>query len=262
MAEKTCFVIMAIGDQVTDAGTVTSSELKSKYDDLIKEAIVKARPRLDVARADEISLPGTITTDIITRVMHSDYVVADVTYPNPNVFYELGLRHACRTGTVIIKDRQGPRVPFDIAHLRYIEHENTTAGLKQLATQLETYFDHFDQNPDRPDNHFQELAKLTSYEFPDYKKDEEVSPEMSMMMAVMNSPDLLEIFARQAAGEEIDQAELFRLIMSNPTVAQPIFEAMVKSGTISLGGTGQADDSADDKGFGEPRRRTPTRRKK
>ena len=255
---------MAIGDQVTDSGTVTPSELKSKYDDLIKEAIIKARPRLDVARADEISLPGTITTDIITRIMHSDYVVADVTYPNPNVFYELGLRHACRTGTVIIKDRQGPRVPFDIAHLRYIEYENTTAGLKQLASQLETYFDHFDQNPDRPDNHFLELAKLTSYEFPDYKKDDDASPEMSMMMAVMNSPDLLEIFARQAAGEEIDQAEIFRLIMSNPTVAQPMLEAMIKSGTISLGGqANKDDDSAAEKGFGgEPRRRTTTRRKK
>ena len=262
MTEKTCFVIMAIGDQVTDARTVTSSELKDKYDDLIKEAIVKARPRLDVARADEISLPGTITTDIITRIMHSDYVVADVTYPNPNVFYELGLRHACRTRTVIIKDRQGPRVPFDIAHLRYIEYENTTAGLKQLATQLETYFDHFDQNPDRPDNHFQELAKLTSYEFPEYKKEDEVSPEMSMIMAVMNSPDLLEVFARQAAGEEIDQAEICRLIMSNPKVAQPMLEAMVKSGTFSLGGTEQTNDSAKDKGFGEPRRRISTHRKK
>lgn len=144
MPEKTCFVIMAIGDQSVDDRIVASSELKCKYDDLIKEAIVKARPRLDVARADDIALPGTITTDIVTRIMHSDYVVADVTYPNPNVFYELGLRHACRTGTVIIKDKEGPRVPFDIAHLRYIEYENTTSGLKQLASQLEAYFDHFD----------------------------------------------------------------------------------------------------------------------
>ena len=35
--------------------------------------------------------------------------------------------------------------PFDIAHLRYIEYENTTAGLKALATQLATCFDHFDR---------------------------------------------------------------------------------------------------------------------
>jgi hypothetical protein len=70
------------------------------------------------------------------------------------------------------------------------------------------------------------------------------------------------MFARQQAGEEIDQSELFRLIMSNPTVAQPIFEAMVKSGTISLSGSGQTDDHPADKGFGEPQRRTAARRKK
>jgi hypothetical protein len=265
MPEKTCFVIMAIGDQSTDDGTVTSSELKRKYDDLIKEAIVKARPRLDVARADDIALPGTITTDIVTRIMHSDYVVADVTYPNPNVFYELGLRHACRTGTVIIKDREGPRVPFDIAHLRYIEYENTTSGLKQLASQLETYFDHFDRDPHRPDNHFQELAKLTGYEFPNYKKEEDVSPEMSMMMAVMNSPELLDMLAKQAAGEEIDQGDIFRLIMSNPTVAQPILEALVKSGTISFAGGTQlpaSTEDSSDKGFGGSQRGSSSRRKK
>lgn len=50
--------------------------------------------------------------------------------------------------------------------------------------------------------------------------------------------------------------------MSNPTVAQPMLDAMVKSGTISLVGTEQAVDPAADKGFGEPRRKTTTHRKK
>ena len=100
---KTCFVIMAIGSQNHDGETIDSSVLKQKYNDLIKEAILKADPSLDVVRADEISAPGTMSTDIITRIMHSDIVVADITYPNPNVFYELGLRHACRAGTIIIK---------------------------------------------------------------------------------------------------------------------------------------------------------------
>ena len=65
--------------------------------------------------------------------MRSDFVVADVTYPNPNVFYELGVRHSCRTGTIIIRDRNGPSIPFDIAHLRHIEYENNPSGLKILA---------------------------------------------------------------------------------------------------------------------------------
>ena len=234
MATKSCFVVMAIGEQIVDNTTISSASLRNKYDDLIKEAILKARPSLEVFRADDVSLPGTITTDIITRLMHSTYVVADVTFPNPNVFYELGLRHACRCGTVIIKDKAGPRVPFDIAHLRYIEYENTTAGLKALATQLATCFDHFDRQPSRPDNHFQELAKLTGYDFPDYKKTEEMPPEMQAIMGLMEAPELLNLIVRQQSGETIDQGEMIKLLFSNPKVVQPFMQAMVKSGEISF----------------------------
>ncbi|EPT6811610.1 hypothetical protein ACVQ5I_003612, partial [Vibrio cholerae] len=64
MTNKTCFVVMAIGDQEVNGQKITYDELKEKYDNLIKEAVIKARENLEVVRADEISLPGTITTDI------------------------------------------------------------------------------------------------------------------------------------------------------------------------------------------------------
>ena len=229
---------MAIGEQTVGDTTITSVELKSKYDDLIKEAILKVRPSLEVVRADDVSLPGTITTDIITRIMHSDFVVADVTFPNPNVFYELGLRHACRTGTIIIRDKLGPKVPFDIAHLRYVEYENTTAGLKALAAQLATYFDHFDRDPIRPDNHFQELAKLTDYGFPNYRRQEEPSPEMQAINGLLESPELVNLIIRQQSGETVDQGEVMRLFLGNPKVVQPFLQAMVKSGEISFAPSG------------------------
>src|SRR6202012_660503 len=108
LSEKTCFVVMAIGEQEYNGKKVTSQELKSKYDDLIREALLKASPGINVVRADDIALPGSISSDILTHIMHADYVVADVTYPNPNVYYELGLRHASRPGTIIIRDGAGP----------------------------------------------------------------------------------------------------------------------------------------------------------
>lgn len=234
MASGTCFVIMAIGAQQIDGNSISAQDLKKRYDDLIKEAILRARPDLEVTRADEVSLPGTITTDIVTRLMHSDFVVADVTYPNPNVFYELGLRHACRPGTVIIRDKHGPSVPFDIAHLRYIEYENTATGLKNLAEQFQGYFAHFAANPARPDNHFLELAKLTEYAFPSYAKVDDTPAETKMMMAVLGSPELMSLFAKQQQGAPLDQTEVVRALMSNPAVAEPILNALVKSGDLSF----------------------------
>ncbi|EPT1695340.1 hypothetical protein ACVO8F_002600 [Vibrio cholerae] len=234
MSNQSCFVIMAIGDQEIGGQKLTYNDLRSQYDDLIKEAILKARPTLEVTRADDVSLPGTMTTDIITRIMHSDFVIADVTYPNPNVFYELGLRHACRPGTIIIKDKNGPKVPFDIAHLRHIEYENTTSGLKALADQLVQYFSHFDRDKSRPDNHFLEHAKLTHYEYPNFKQQEKTSPEAQIMQAIFETPELLTMFAKQSSGEAIDETELMKAVFSNPKVSQPLIEAMVSSGEINL----------------------------
>ncbi len=235
MKNKSCFVIMPIGDQYLDGNLVSSSsDLKEKYDHLIKEAILKAKPNIDVFRADEIPLPGTITTDIITRIMHSDYVIVDVTYSNPNVFYELGLRHACRTGTVILKDKNGPKVPFDIAHLRYFEYENTPLGINKLADHLKRYFEYHERDPERPDNQLLELAKLTSYEFIDYRKPPEISPEEQAISGVLESPELIDLIMRRNSGEDVNEQDMIKAFINSPNASQPFIKAMVKSGQFSF----------------------------
>jgi hypothetical protein len=221
---------MPIGDQKFVGGEVSAAELKRRYDDLIKEALLKAHPNLEIVRADEVALPGTITSDILTRIMHSDYVLADVTYPNPNVFYELGLRHACRIGTIIVRDKAGPQVPFDIAHLRHIEYENDPSGLKALSDRLRNYFEHVSRNPGHPDNQLQELAKLTNYPFPDYSAPEETDPGQQALMAMLRSPDLLQLLIRQSSGEQVDQTQIFQAMISSPEIAEPLVKAMMRSG--------------------------------
>ncbi len=232
MAKKTCFVIMAIGDQDFDGKKITYSDLRRHYDDLIREALLKASPNLDIVRADDISAPGTITTDIVTRIMRSDYVVADVTYPNPNVFYELGLRHASRPGTIIIKDSSGPRTPFDISHLRHIAYESSLQGLKALTGELSKLFTHFENEPLRPDNHFLEMAKLTNFEFQDYRKAQDAHPEVSAMMALIKAPNLIELFAKQQNGEDINPAELIKALASSPETAAPLLMALAEAGAF------------------------------
>lgn len=164
----TCFVAMPIGDQQLPSGEIVSAhELRDRYSDLIKEAILCARPDAEVIRADEVADPGNITSDILYRLMDSDYVVADVTYPNPNVFYELGIRHACRPGTILIREATGPRVPFDISVLRYIEYHNTPTGLKKLSKGLQSRFNWFAANPGTPDNDFLAIASSRGFMFGD-----------------------------------------------------------------------------------------------
>src|SRR5262245_34696175 len=65
------------------------------------------RPALESAgfepfRADEESRAGHIITDMFQELLVADLVVADLTIENPNVWYELGVRHALRARGVVI----------------------------------------------------------------------------------------------------------------------------------------------------------------
>lgn len=144
---KTCFVIMPIGEI---KGVISEGDLHKRYTDLIKEAITRADPGLEVVRADEVSAPGVINTDILTRLMHSDVVIADITFPNANVFYEMGMRHAIRPGTILIRGTDAHPTPFDVAGLRYTTYENTSSGLKTLSDALGKQLAWLRANPGKP----------------------------------------------------------------------------------------------------------------
>ncbi|WP_020561440.1 TRAFs-binding domain-containing protein [Methylosarcina fibrata] len=104
------FVAMPFGNKPAPDGT--SIDFNAIYDDLIKPACEEAG--MDVFRADEEQAAGDIKTDMFQELLIADLVIADLTLDNPNVWYELGVRHALRArGVVLI---QGPRKkqPFDI----------------------------------------------------------------------------------------------------------------------------------------------------
>ncbi|MCQ1534766.1 hypothetical protein FTO70_03470 [Methanosarcina sp. KYL-1] len=143
---------MPIGTQKYGNIEVSAQELKDKYTDLISEAIKIANPSLKIIRADEIPDQGTITDQIIELLTNCRYVVADITHPNPNVYYELGVRHASRPGTILIKEKSNAQAPFDISQLRHIEYENTPTGLKKLSSDLKKKFEWYEKNPEKYDN--------------------------------------------------------------------------------------------------------------
>ena len=70
------------------------------YFEFIKPALEAAG--LDVFRADQEERAGDIRTDMFQELLLADLVVADLTLANPNVWYELGVRHALRARGVVI----------------------------------------------------------------------------------------------------------------------------------------------------------------
>ncbi len=75
-------------------------------------------------RADDISGGMPIINKILNEILKSQYIIADLTNCNPNVFYELGISHSFKDiGNVIMLKRKGSKSPFDISHLTYIEYD-------------------------------------------------------------------------------------------------------------------------------------------
>lgn len=115
--ESTCFYITPIGHEDSDA---------RKHSNLFLENIVEPAIRtvgLTVIRADQIDKPGMITRQIMEYLFRARLVVADLSYSNANVFYELALRHAARLPVVQIV-RHGDPIPFDINQMRTITIDN------------------------------------------------------------------------------------------------------------------------------------------
>jgi hypothetical protein len=230
---ETCFVIMPIGDQRGEGYALTAGELRKRYDDVIKEAISTARPALEIFRADDVSAPGPITTDILLRIMQSTFVVADVTYGNPNVFYELGLRHACRTGTILLRDKTGPKLPFDVSHMRCIDYDTSASGLKDLAATLAKTFKWFDENSKKPDNDFLERAELIGFQFPEYgiaRKQEVRAQVATVFVKLLTNPKVLAKMGALAPGNpnlQLTPQDLSELLKDDPELARQLVELML-----------------------------------
>jgi len=148
--DRTCFYISPIGEEGSE---------QRQHSDLFLGSVVE--PALEefgliVVRADRIGKPGMITAQIIEHVLRSKLVIADLSYHNPNVFYELCLRHVCRLPTVQII-RKLDKIPFDLDQFRTIQIDTTSIFTMipnlqiykaEITTQVRTAL----KDPDSADN--------------------------------------------------------------------------------------------------------------
>ena len=129
--KKICFVISPIGEE--------GSETRERSDQVLKHIISGSVEQMGytVIRADKISEPGIITTQIIEHIVDAELVIADLTEKNPNVFYELAIRHAIRKPLVQMI-RKGDVIPFDVAATRIIQFDlqnlDSVASAKEEIT--------------------------------------------------------------------------------------------------------------------------------
>ena len=130
MAVRICFVISPIGER--------DSASRRRADGVLNEII---RPALepkgyDVERADHDKTPGIVTEAFIARIVDADLVVADLTGLNPNVMYELAVRHASGKAVIQILE-EGHELPFDIHSQNTLYFNGDLAGRSEAIRNLQ-----------------------------------------------------------------------------------------------------------------------------
>jgi tetratricopeptide (TPR) repeat protein len=87
-------------------------------------------------RADEEKTLGIIHKPMFEQLLLCDFAIADLTIPNPNVFYELGVRHASRHNTTLPIFADHAALPFDVALLRALPYKlqsNNSFGVDEAS---------------------------------------------------------------------------------------------------------------------------------
>ena len=129
MANKDkCFIITPIGDD--------TDPIRRHIEGIIDAALRPAlEDKYDLVVAHRISEPGSITKQIITEIYSAKLVVANLTNRNPNVMYELALRHSLGKPVIMIAEKGTP-LPSDIVMERTIFYQNDARGVIELRESI------------------------------------------------------------------------------------------------------------------------------
>ncbi len=143
--KKKCFVIMPM----SKTKSCTAEEWTSIFEQMIKPAVTGSRLGFTCERSKPRI--GNLIRDILNELDRADVVIADLTDMNPNVFYELGVRHTLRERTILIAQHK-KYVPSDLQSYWVIYYEKHLSGLQDFKVKIRDILGQMMKNPEKPDS--------------------------------------------------------------------------------------------------------------
>jgi tetratricopeptide (TPR) repeat protein len=101
------------------------------------------------------------------RLMFCQFAVADLSFANANVFYELGIRHALKPFTTISIFEVGTKIPFDTAPLRTFPYVYENNAVQDVATKITALASYIKEGVDAQTKDSPIGQLITAYKFPD-----------------------------------------------------------------------------------------------
>ena len=111
-----------------------STPFNEIYEEVIKS--VCSEFGIEPHRGDETYGPGLIIADVIREIRNSEFVIAEITPANPNVYFEIGYAYAINKPTILLADSNLEKLPFDISGFRTLFYENSIVGKRKFEEGL------------------------------------------------------------------------------------------------------------------------------
>jgi len=127
------------------------------FENIIKPSVINSGLDFSCKRAK--ATRGNVVRDIVNDLYQSYVVIADLTDRNPNVFYELGVRHALTERTILIAQKEED-IPSDLKSYAYHIYEwKTDEGKKRFALKMKELLLDIEQKPEKPDSPVSDFLK-------------------------------------------------------------------------------------------------------
>jgi hypothetical protein len=140
---KDLFVIMPF----SSTATCTEEQWTEIYENVFKPAIVECGYSCERAKCKT----GSLIKSIIEKLRNARIVLADITDRNPNVFYELGVRHSLSKRTIIVA-QANQQAPSDLLGYWFIKYGTTPGRVTQFREEIRRLLNEIEENPDKSDN--------------------------------------------------------------------------------------------------------------
>jgi tetratricopeptide (TPR) repeat protein len=129
--DRICFVIMPFGKKevIDENGQRRTVDFDPIYQNIFEPAIRDAKlpaPEtgvLEPRRTDQDFFSGDISQEMFDYLEYSRMALTDITGLNPNVFYELGVRHRARQSGTTIFRQVAAKIPFDINQIKAFPYD-------------------------------------------------------------------------------------------------------------------------------------------
>lgn len=187
----TCFVIMPFSKTSEEHGEDYWTE---HFENFLKP-LIEENLNLESRRSE--ALRGDILRQIITDLVTSHVVVADLTDNNTNVYWELGVRQSFKHGTITIAE-EGTKLPFDIGVKGTIFYNpKDHLKMEEFRKRFKEAIQDCCSYPDRPDSHVLETISGRGTLFEIFRRDEAIRRLDAVLTECIRNLKFLEMVTKK-----------------------------------------------------------------